>query len=196
MHQIQKNSINFHVIDPERHTQNPSEGVIREIRRKWFRVMFRKKVLKKFWDYGMQWVCETQQWTHLRSNRIDGGITLEKLTGETQDILEYLDFGFYDQVWYHENAGLGERRTGRWLGVSHRTCSLISYWVLTQNCYVISRTTVQRVTNLENELLENQENISEFDEQIKGIIREDDFPLEGNKPDPADWAVILEDDEY
>ena len=48
--------------------------------------MLRKKVPKKFWDYGMRWVCEIQQRTHLRSNRIDGGIPLEKLTGETQDI--------------------------------------------------------------------------------------------------------------
>ena len=60
---------------------------------------------------------------------------------------------------------------------------------------MISRTTVQRVTNLDNELLENQETFSEFDEQIKGIIKEDDFLLEGNKSDPADWADILEDDE-
>ena len=66
----------------------------------------------------------------------------------------------------------------------------MSYWVLTQNGYVISHTTVQRVTNLENELLENQETFTEFDDQIKGIIREDYFPLEGNKPDPADWGDI------
>ena len=71
----------------------------------------------------------------------------------------------------------------------------MAYWVLTQNGYVISRTTVQRVTNLENEVLENQESFSEFDEQIKGIIREDEFPLEGNKPNPADWADMLEYDE-
>ena len=69
------------------------------------------------------------------------------------------------------------------------------YWVLTQNSYVISRTTVQKVTNLENEILESQETFSEFDEQIKGIIGEDDFPLEWNNPDPADWADISEDDE-
>ena len=98
MHQIRKNDNEFHVIEPERHNQNPAEGVIREIHRKWFRVMFRKKVPKKFWDYGMRWVCKIQQRTHLRSNRIEGGIPLEKLTGKTQDISEYLDFGFYDQV--------------------------------------------------------------------------------------------------
>ena len=109
MDQIRKNGIDFHVIEPERHNQNPAEGVIREIRRKWFRVMFYKKVPKKFWDYGMRWVCEIQQRTHLQSNIIDGGIPFENLSGKTQEILEYLDFGFYDRVWYHENAGLGER---------------------------------------------------------------------------------------
>ena len=101
MHQIWKNDIDFHFIEPERHNQNLAEGVIREIHWNCFRVMFRKKVPKKFLNYGMRWVCEIQQRTHLFSNRIDGGIPLEKLTGETQDISEYLDFGFYDRVWYH-----------------------------------------------------------------------------------------------
>ena len=32
MHQIRKNGIDFHVIEPERHNQNPAEGVIRDIR--------------------------------------------------------------------------------------------------------------------------------------------------------------------
>ena len=61
MHQIRKNGINFHVIDPKCHNKNPADGVIRDIRRKWFRVMFRKEVPKKFWDYGMRWVREIQQ---------------------------------------------------------------------------------------------------------------------------------------
>ena len=29
---------------------------------------------------------------------------LERVTGDTVDISEYLDFGFYDWCWYHENA--------------------------------------------------------------------------------------------
>ena len=58
--------------------------------------------------------------------------TIEPVTGETVDIYEYLDFGFYDQVWYHENAGLGERLPGCWLGVSHRVGILMSYWILTR----------------------------------------------------------------
>ena len=33
---------------------------------------------------------------------------MEQIMGETPDISEYLDFGFYDWVWYKDNAGLGD----------------------------------------------------------------------------------------
>ena len=54
MYQIRKKDIYYHVIDPELHNDNPSEGVIREVRRKWYRTMTWKRVPKKFWDYGMR----------------------------------------------------------------------------------------------------------------------------------------------
>ena len=44
MKQVRKNNIDFHVIEPERHNQNASEGVIQEVRRKWFRTMVRNRV--------------------------------------------------------------------------------------------------------------------------------------------------------
>jgi hypothetical protein len=34
------------------------------------------------------------------------------MTGESVDISEYLDFGFYDWVWYKENAGTWRNKTG------------------------------------------------------------------------------------
>jgi hypothetical protein len=79
---------------------------------------------------------------------------------------EYLDFGFYDHVSYKENAGLGATAIGRWLGVSHRVGGLMSHWALTQNATVMSRMTVQRVTNLEKETDEMKAGIKEFDAEI------------------------------
>ena len=91
-----------------------------------------------------------------QSGGLDGCTLIESVTGKTVDILGYLDFGFYDQVWYHENAGLGERLYGRWLGVYHRIERLMSYYILTQTGSVISRTTVQRVTNLEVQIYDHK----------------------------------------
>ena len=68
---------------------------------------------------------------------------------ETVDISKYLDFGFYDKVWFKDNAGLSPNEPGRWLCISHRTGRLICYHILTQTGKVISRSTAQRVMNIE-----------------------------------------------
>ena len=46
--QVSRNDIKLHVIDPDRHNQNPCEGVIREVQQKWFRTMIRGRVPRKF----------------------------------------------------------------------------------------------------------------------------------------------------
>jgi len=177
--QIRKNDIDYHVIEPERHNQNPAEGVIREIRRKWFRTMIRKRVPRVFWDYGAKWVAEIMRLTHTTAGGMNGCIPTEKVTGETPDISEHLDFGFYDRVWHFDNAGLGPEMPGRWLGMSHCIGSLMSYYVLTQTGSVISRTTVQHVTNLEMQTEEKRKSFEDFDAEIKRRIKEDDLPEEG-----------------
>jgi hypothetical protein len=98
--------------EPERPNHNFAEGVIREVRKKWLRIMVKKKVPKRLWDYGFCWVCEIQNRTSNTARGFDGRCPLEKITGESVDITEYLDFGFYDWVWFKENAGLGETKIG------------------------------------------------------------------------------------
>ena len=49
---------------------------------------------------------------------------------ETPDISESLDFGWYDRVWFEEEAGLGENQIGRFLGSSHKVVSLTRNWIL------------------------------------------------------------------
>ena len=116
--QVCKHNINHHIIEPDLNNQNPAEGVIREIRRKWYRVMIRKQVPTRLWDYGMQWVSDIMSLTNTSAGDINGCVPLSRVTGETADISEYLDFGFYDYVWYKDKAGLGPQLPGRWLGVA------------------------------------------------------------------------------
>ena len=74
---------------------------------------------------------------------------------------------------------------GRWIGVSHCTGVAISYWILKSNGYVVSRTTVQRITNLESDISENQLMFLDFDGEIKRRIKNDDFPVDGDLLDPV-----------
>ena len=142
------NDNNHHVIEPDQHNQNSVEWVIRELRRKWFRVMVRKRVSRRLGDYGFRWVADIMQLNLTQTGGLNGRCPLERVSSKTPDISEYLDFGFYDRCWYYDNVGLSPALIGRCLGVSHRTISGMSYWILMKTSIVISRTTVQRVTSL------------------------------------------------
>ena len=104
------------------------------------------------------------------------------------DILEYFDFGFYDWCWYHENAGLGLTKLGRWLRVAHKVGGLMSYWVLTINSTVIARRTVQWVTSVEMQATHMKERTQAFNEATKAKIKDSEHTiLKGCKTQPYDW---------
>jgi hypothetical protein len=137
-------NINLHVAEPHTPKQNPAEGVIREICKKWYCITTQKKVHNRLWDYGIVWICEVLQRTVSSSLYAVGHTPLEIITGETPDISEYLDFGFYDWVLFKENAGMGDTALGSFLGVLHKFGNLLSYWILGHTGHVMSRSTVQR----------------------------------------------------
>ena len=58
-----QNDIKVTRTEPERPNQNPAEGVIQEIRRRWFRTMIRKRVPRKLWDHGGRWTKQVMQRT-------------------------------------------------------------------------------------------------------------------------------------
>ena len=195
MKQVRRHDIDYHISEADLHNQNPVEGVIRELRRKWYRVMIRKRVPEALWDYGLIWISETMSITHTSAGGLNGCIPITQVTGETADISEYLDFGFYDEVWYKDNAGTSPYEPGRWLGVSHRTGRLMCYHILTQKGTVLSRSTVQRVTNLEKSTTTVKDMFNKFDENIRIKLKSIDRGYVGDKPDPKDWADLIEEDE-
>ena len=190
MEQVRKHHINIHTTKPNRHNQSKVEGVICELRKNWFCTMQQKRVPRRLWDYGLRWVSEVRVRTSSDAADLTGRTPLEQITGDTVDISKYLDFSFYDWSWYHDNAGLGLTKLGRWLGVAHKVGGLMSYWILTVNCTVIARTTVQRVTSLEMQLVHMKDRVQAFDEAIKAKIKDSDhIILEGGKtPPPYNWT--------
>ena len=151
MKRIRRYGIKYHVSSPRRPNENPAEFIIGQRKLQWYRIMTKRKVPRRLWDFGLVWACEIGNMTISSSRYVNGRTPLEYITGETPDISEYLDFGFYDWVTYRTNAGLGELSIGRWLGVSHKVGNLMSYWILTVAGHVISTTKVQRLTNIEQQ---------------------------------------------
>ena len=100
MKKIRKYDTNYHISEPDRPNKNPAEGVIRELRRKWFRMMVQNRVLRRLWDYEYRHACKVMQHTASHSGRLNGRTSVEFVTGCIPNIAELLDFAFYDQCWY------------------------------------------------------------------------------------------------
>ena len=78
---------------------------------------------------------------------------------------------------------------GKWLGISHRVGSLVSYWVLTDNGTVVSRTTVSWVTNIESQTNENKARIAALDKAIQEFLNDEaHIIVEGGMGEPKDWS--------
>ena len=195
MKQVRRHDIDYHISEADLHNQNPVEGCIRELRRKWYRTMVQNRVPQDFWDYGLRWVSDISSMTYTTAGGLNGSIPITQVTGETADISEYLDFGFYDPVWYKDNAGLSPEQPGRWLGVSSRTGRLMCYFILTQKGTVISRSTVQRVPNLERETLRVKDIFDKFDAATATKLQSPLRGYKGDKPNPDDWADLIDNDE-
>jgi hypothetical protein len=107
---------------------------------------------------------------------------MEQITGKTTDISEWLDFYFYDLVWWIENEKTDTTtdgvHLGRWLGVSHRVGSDMCYWILTKSGKVISNSSVQHVTRLDRQKPEITTRITLFDEAVNRRLDDTNFHLE------------------
>ena len=73
---------------------------------------------------------------------------LEKLTGDTINLSEYLDLGFYDPVLYWDTLSgeKGEDLPVIWLNISHRVGAGMCYWIFNKQGNVLARYTVQHFT--------------------------------------------------
>ncbi|KAI2494561.1 Reverse transcriptase (RNA-dependent DNA polymerase) [Fragilaria crotonensis] len=82
-------------------TQNHrAETEIREIKTKWKTRMRENQVPSRLWDYGLVYISEIQS---LLARGPDQRPGIEKILGQTVDISEWLDFDFYDRVWYWDH---------------------------------------------------------------------------------------------
>ena len=73
---------------------------------------------------------------------LNGRTPLGALLGETPDISQYLGFGWYDWVWYKENAGLDVPRIGRFLGIANSSSNILTFYILPESGIPIQAGTV------------------------------------------------------
>jgi hypothetical protein len=173
-------------------TQNHrAETEIREVKTKWKARMRENQVPARLWDYGLVYIAEVQS---LLARGLDQRPGIESIMGQTVDISEWLDFDFYDRVWYWDKPKMSmtdeQARIGRWLGIAHRIGSEMTYWILTETGTVIARSTVQHITVSDMATDAIKTRVHAFDANL--LTRLDDENFTVNLPD---HVFYLQDDD-
>jgi hypothetical protein len=127
---IRRFHIKTHFAEKGRSKQNHrAETEIRELKQRWKVRMTERQVPSRLWDYGLVYIAEILSIIARGKNGRPG---IEAIMGHTIDISEWLDFEFYDYVWYWDErkADLAKDQSliGRWLRISHRVGSDMTYW--------------------------------------------------------------------
>lgn len=164
--QITSHGVNYTLAEQGRKNQNyAAELEIGNLRRRWRQTRAVREIPERLWDFGF--VHETRIMRYLPRAR-HGRSAYEVVIGQTPDISEDADFGFYDVVWWYDDAHKDDtQRVGRWLGPSHRVGNDLTYWILTEHGNVISRSTVQHVTLDDWQHPDKRARIQGFNEAIR-----------------------------
>ena len=113
---------------------------------------------------------------YYRTSGKDGCPSLERLTGGTIDIYEWLEFEFYELLWFWNNQSDDTKTIlGQWLGVLHRVGSDVCYWTLSEKGKVLSQTKVQNLTSEEPRDSDVQERIRDYHGSLEDALRSEDF---------------------
>jgi len=161
-----------------------AELCIREIKKAVRHSMQRTRAPKRLWDYCTVYQCELRNLIAHPHYSLNNRTPYEMVTGRTPDISEYLDYGWYDTLWYYDqeaNFPNERRKLGKWLGVAHRVGQALCYYILNENAQVIVRSTVQPISKEEFNTQIIQQQISELDQRIVeriGTVDLADIPQE------------------
>ena len=175
--------IKTHTTEAGRKNQNhAAEREIGLLSKRWRLNMTKKNVPKRLWDFGL--VYEGEILSRMSRGR-DRRCGYEEVFGETADISEWLDFEFYDLVWWwdrHDKPDSTDdpRRLARWLGVSHRVGSDLCYWLITEHGKIISKTSVEHVIQDDYLKPEIKARIDSFNERLGQALDDANFQVGGD----------------
>ncbi|CAJ1968157.1 unnamed protein product [Cylindrotheca closterium] len=81
METINRAAINYHISRPYRPEENPAKGGIRELKRRFYRLIVKHAIPERLWDFVLDYVVDTMNITANYSRYSDGRVPLEVITG-------------------------------------------------------------------------------------------------------------------
>ena len=190
-------------IEPTKPNQNRAELCMREFKKRIWRLMARRNVPLRMWCFAAEYIADIMCLTATPLAKLKGRTSYEFIFGHTPDISEYIEFEFYDWVWYWDSEAeypAERKRLGRWLGVAHRVGQGMCYHVLTESAKIVVRSTLSSLEDDEGSVEDVHRKKTHFTDILESkignfrnaIINKDEKNVVLNDKD--DWYRFCLDD--
>jgi hypothetical protein len=131
--------------EPHQQHQNFAERKIGDTKRLTDSIMDRTGTPAKLWLLCLLYVVFLMN--HLSSPALDGLTPIEKATGQRPDISPLLNFHWYEEVLYADEAhsfpSQSREKSGRWVGIAETKGDALTYHILTDDTHqLITRSAV------------------------------------------------------
>jgi hypothetical protein len=135
--------------------------------------MARTQTPQQLWDFCTLYTIDLRNRIVRPLYQQHGRTPYEILTGNTPDISEFLEYEWYQPVWYYEPTAFPEQRKhlARWIGVAHRVRQAMCYWLLPESGIPIARTTIQAVKKDEFNTASFEQILKTFDQKIEDKLK-------------------------
>jgi hypothetical protein len=137
--------------------------------------MHRAQTPVVLWDFCCQYMIELRNRLARPLQQLNGRTPYELIIGNTPDISEFLEFCWYQPIWYYESNTFPQenRLLGHWIGIAHRVGQAMCYWVLPSSGVPIPRTTIQDISKEEQQSEMFRQKLQAFDERISMKLNRD-----------------------
>ena len=149
-----------HPIEAYTPNLNAAEGMIRELKRHYRRVMLETGAPEVLWDYCLEWCALVRSHTAHNIRVLDGQTPATRMTGDTSDISMLAEFGWYDWVWYVDREGgsgqdvtgepsIERKKLGRYLGPAIGVGEAMCGTVMNEKGNRLNRTSIMPLSQLD-----------------------------------------------
>jgi hypothetical protein len=165
--------------EPHTPWHKKAELEIGEEKARYCRIVHRAQSPQALWDHGFEHTDEIRQ--NLERKSLGWHTPLEVLTGDTPDISDLLDFGYYDWVWYWDPTSPSQ--PGRCLGRDHAHGPTMCYKILKPNGHWIAHSSCTTLSYYDKHDAAVKDRMTAFTTKIDDIIGKFDasFILEEEK---------------
>jgi hypothetical protein len=157
-----------------------AKGCIRELKQGVSRLMIKTGFPKKLWNHCIILMEMIRSSTTNSIYMTAGQVPETIMTGETADISQICQFGWFDWVMYHDPAKFPDNKMilGRYLGPAIDVGSMLTCKILLPNGQYVCRSTLRHLNNDERNSEVHKAQRLQFDQAIKKL---------GPKAQPIDF---------